>query len=140
MSTIMGLRRTLVGVVTTTGLVSSTLLGSPSACADEPPPTQCARGLNEADLDRLDAATDMLTPRDSLPSLRDAQRLATGRGVTVAVIDTGVNRNGDLPTLAPGEIFSVTPTAPRIATSTEQSSPPLLLVMAKPAASHQMHG
>ncbi|MEJ4111861.1 S8 family serine peptidase [Corynebacterium kroppenstedtii] len=102
MSTIMGLRRTLVGVVTTTGLVSSTLLGSPSACADEPPPTQCARGLNEADLDRLDAATDMLTPRDSLPSLRDAQRLATGRGVTVAVIDTGVNRNGDLPTLAPG--------------------------------------
>ncbi|WP_340055584.1 hypothetical protein, partial [Corynebacterium parakroppenstedtii] len=49
---------------------------------------QCSRGLTEIELSRRGFATDMLTPVDSLPSLAEAQRLATGRGITVAVIDT----------------------------------------------------
>ncbi|KXB49058.1 peptidase, S8/S53 family [Corynebacterium kroppenstedtii] len=58
--------------------------------------------MTEIELSRRGFATDMLTPVDSLPSLAEAQRLATGRGITVAVIDTGVNRHVDLPTLIGG--------------------------------------
>lgn len=103
-------RRALASVCVTIGVLSSTIIDSPWSCG--PPRShaadvgahenQCSRGLTEIELSRRGFATDMLTPVDSLPSLAEAQRLATGRGITVAVIDTGVNRHVDLPTLIGG--------------------------------------
>lgn len=103
-------RRVLASVCVTIGVLSSTIIDSPwsvgllrSYAADvDTRENQCSRGLTEIELARHGSATDMLTPVDSLPSLAEAQRLATGRGITVAVIDTGVNRHVDLPTLVGG--------------------------------------
>ncbi len=103
-------RRALASICVTIGVLSSTIIDSPwsygpprSYAADvDTRENQCSRGLTEIELARRGFATDMLTPVDSLPSLAEAQRLATGRGITVAVIDTGVNRHVDLPTLVGG--------------------------------------
>ena len=103
-------RRALASLCVTIGVLSSTIIDSPwpvgppwSYAADvDTRENQCSRGLTEIELARRGFATDMLTPVDSLPSLAEAQRLATGRGITVAVIDTGVNRHVDLPTLVGG--------------------------------------
>lgn len=76
------------------GCAVAGLLVVPVPAAAEPQPArpQCAVPL-------FTQAQEVLTPVQALPSLGVARRLASGAGVTVGIIDTGVLPGPDLPHL-----------------------------------------
>ena len=95
-------------IATTIGLAQLTALTSltPVAAADTlsaddlPAELRCSTAL--ADMPQPATSQPARSVGDYFPTLPAAHRLATGRGVTVAVIDTGVRPTAELPQLRDG--------------------------------------